>query len=159
MKALAVWLSMLIANSPAAAQLDGEAEPTGVMKAFFQAIKAKNLDRAEALTAPVDEGRKATIRPYYQKMAGRSEPSLIAHHQLSRTAVVVIADKQAVGGPLDLDPAYLVHRDGKWLVLFKLTRFDRDYLPLSDEEKKEFQRLEVWYEQQKPVLRKLPDKS
>lgn len=154
MHAITFLLSLLIAD-PIAAQPEAEAEPTGVTKAFFQAIKAKNFDRAVALTAPVAEDRKATVRPYYEKMAGRSEPSLVAHLQLPQTAVVVFVDKKVGPGPLDIDPAYLVRRDGKRLVLFKLTRFDREYFALSDKEKAEFQRLEAWFEQQQPALQKL----
>jgi hypothetical protein len=130
-------------------------DPTGAAAAFFQAAAAKDVDRLVELTAPVAEAARPAVRAYSEKVAGRPAPAIVAHLQLPKTAVVVFLDKPLGTGPIDLDPAYLVRRDGRWLLLYRLTRFDREELELSDEERGEFQRLDAWFKTQKPMLQEL----
>jgi len=146
---------MVVASSAAGAEPDSLAEPTAAATAFFQAVAAKNVDRIVELTVPVDEAAKPTVRAYSERAAGRPAPAIVSHLQLSKTAVVIFRENADDAVTVDLDPAYLVRRDGKWFVLYKLTRFDRPEVRISDEERAEFQRLAAWYEGQKADLQKL----
>ena len=143
------------ASSAAGAEPDSLAEPTAAAAAFFQAVAAKNVDRIVELTVPVDEAAQPAVRAYSERAAGRPAPAIVSHLQLSKTAVVIFRENPNDNLPLDLDPAYLVRRDGKWFVLYKLTRFDRPEFRISDEERAEFQRLAAWYEAQKTNLQEM----
>jgi hypothetical protein len=146
---------MAAASSAAGAEPDSLVEPTAVVTAFFQAVAAKNVDRIVELTVPVDEAAKPAVRAYSERAAGRPTPAIVSHLQLSKTAVVIFHENPNNNLTVDLDPAYLVRRDGKWFVLYKLTRFDRPESRISDEERVEFERLAAWYERQKPDLQSL----
>lgn len=125
------------------------------MAVFFDAIAQKDIDHVIRLTAPVEGYPPDAIREFYEHIASRPGlKTIISHLELCETAVVVFNDNPNIV-QLDLDPAYLVRRDGKWLVLFKLTQFDRPCIKLTDTEKDQFQRLAKWYEEQKPGLKKL----
>jgi hypothetical protein len=101
------------------------------------------------------KARWLTVRPYYQRAASRRGPTIVAHLQLSDTAVVVFRESAPGIVPIDLDPAYLVLRDGRWLVLFKLTAFQRPYFKLTENESQQFEQLESWFDQQKPLFQTL----
>ena len=49
----------------------------------------------------------------------------------------------------------VLRRDGKWLVLFKLTKFDRAYLELDNAALTNFKKLQAWFDEQKPKLQAL----
>jgi hypothetical protein len=125
---------------------------------LFLAWAANDIDRAVALTAPVKDVPPEAVREYYQRMVELTKkngvPQVIAHLVLGDTAVVVVNDN-GPGKAFDLDPAYLVRRDGKWLVLFKLTRFDRPYFKFDDARLNNFKMLRAWYEEQEPRIRSL----
>jgi hypothetical protein len=127
---------------------------------LFAALAANDIDRAIALTAPVKGVPPEAVREYYQRLAEHAKKTataqVVAHLVLEDSAVVVFRE----AGPgknkiIDLDPAYLVRRDGKWLVLFKLTKFDRQYLELGDATLTNFKKLQAWFDEQKPKLQTL----
>jgi hypothetical protein len=127
---------------------------------LFVALAASDIDRAVAMTAPVQGVPPEAVRDYYRRLAEHTKKNgqaqVVAHLVVEDTAVVVFRE----GGPgkstiVDLDPAYLVRRDGKWLVLFKFTKFDRPYLELDGAALTRFKKLEAWFDEQKPKLQAL----
>ena len=81
---------------------------------------------------------------------------MVAHVELEDTAVVVFRE----GGPdksriIDLDPAYLVRHNGKWLALFKLTKFNRPYIEHDEAAILKLTKLQSWFDEQKPKLQAL----
>jgi hypothetical protein len=127
---------------------------------LFAALGANDVDRAVAITAPVKGVPPEAVREYYQRLADHTKKvgtaQVVAHLVLANTAVVVFRE----GGPgkskiVDLDPAYLVRRDGKWFVLFKLTKFDRPFTELDEAALANFKKLQEWFDEQKPKLQAL----
>jgi hypothetical protein len=110
------------------------------------------------VTAPVKGVPTEEVFKYYQEMAEYPKkagtPQVVAHLQLEEAAVVVLR-VGGIGKKIDLDPAYLVRRDGKWLVLFKFTRFDRPYLELDQKALANLKKLKEWFDAQKPKLQAL----
>lgn len=153
----------IVVFSPLAARAADETTPATAAEAtadLFAALTANDIDRAVALTAPVKGMAPEPIREYYQRLAEHTKKNgaakVIAHLQLQDTAVVVFRE----GGPgkdriIDLDPAFVVRRDGKWLVLFKLTKFDRPYLELDEAALPNFKKLQAWFDERKPRLQAL----
>lgn len=129
--------------------------------AFFAALKAGDVDRAAAMTVPMKEGiPRDAVREYYLRISAfikrAGVPQIVAHLRLEETSVVIFRE----GGPgkertIDLDPAYLVRQEGKWLVVFQLTEFDRPYHSFDDATMRDFAKLQEWYKSQKPVLKEV----
>jgi hypothetical protein len=152
-----VLFSPLEARAADAATAQTGAEATADL---FAALATNDIDRAVALTAPVKGMPPEAVREYYQRLAEHTKTTgaaqVVAHLQLQDTAIVAFRE----GGPgegkiVDLDPAFVVRRDGKWLVLFKLTRFDRPYIELDEATLSNFKKLQVWFDEQKPKFQAL----
>jgi len=150
-----------VSSLPARAAEDAPAATAAEATAdLFAALAANDVDRAAAMTAPVKGVPPEAVREYYQRMAEHTKkagtPQVAAHLQLEDAAVVVFREGGSGKGKIvDLDPAYLIRRDGKWLVLFKLTSFDRPYLELDERALANLKRLQEWFDAQKPKLQAL----
>lgn len=127
---------------------------------LFAALAANDIDRAIARTAPIKGAPLPTVREYYERLAEHTKKTgpvqVVAHLMLGDTAVVVFREGGTGNSKIiDLDPAYLVRHDGEWLVLFKLTKFDRPYIELDEATLTNFKKLQAWFDEQKPRLQAL----
>ncbi len=125
---------------------------------FFAALAANDVDYAIAMTAPVKGVPPESVRKYYERIAEHFKttgtPEVVAHLQLKDTAIVVFREYGAgKRNVIDLDPAYLVRREAKRLVLFKVTRFDAPHVQLDESVLVNLNKLKEWLNAQKPALK------
>ena len=123
---------------------------------FFHALAKGDIDRAVAFTAPLMGVPDEAVRYKYAELsefAKAAAPQVIGHLQLGDAAVVIFHE----GGPnkTTIDPAFLVRRDNKWLVVFKLTRHDRPYHQFDETTQARLKKLGDWFDSQKPQLQRM----
>ncbi|MDZ4818137.1 MAG: hypothetical protein SGJ20_04095 [Planctomycetota bacterium] len=136
------------------------ASPTSsveVANQFFVAMQAKDVDGLVKLTAPTKGLPDGAVKQTYEQMLSRATPvaktETVAHLQTDIAAVVVFREhKRTALARIDLDPMYMVKRDGKWLVLHKLTKYGTKNQDLTEAELASFEKLGAWLKEQKPKL-------
>jgi hypothetical protein len=126
---------------------------------FFAAIEAGDVDAVLALTDAVEGVPEEALRDSCQwvlESPGRPvRREIVAHLQLEDVAIVIFEEVKKESPVIDLDPAYLIRRDGAWRVLFGLTKYEGRHFRFSEQTTQRFRQLEEWYGQQKSALRKM----
>lgn len=123
-------------------------DPETTLKAYFTALSKADRQTANRLTAHFPKFRESEVAALTEryielhKRLGYS-PVVRGWKRMENCAVVVVFES-----PTDPDPAYLIHKNGAWQVLPRLTQFDRDYFELQASELKRFRALETWYKSQ-----------
>ncbi len=124
--------------------------------AFCNVVGLKPTQELAPLREDIPELR---IREFYQVVSRHTNrlgrPEVIAHMRLDDAAVVVFREPQPEGGGFELNPAYIVRQDGRWLVTYKLTQFDEGFHEFDDETMDNFRTLRKWYDAQKKVIREM----
>ena len=124
---------------------------------FFESLSEGDVETAVELTCPSESIPGDAMTGTYSRISKRSQHfrAIVAHLCLNDAAVVVFTDAKRDSASVDIDPAFCIRRDDKWLVLYKLTSFNRPELQLSEEESKSLQVLADWFAKSKPSIEKV----
>jgi hypothetical protein len=142
--------------------------PSQALELFFAALRQGELAEADSYHAVFPLMPDGIMRPYLERLAGdlqagRRSFEVLESRADADVAVVIVREstpgEDTSGGPLDLDPAYLIVQQGRWKVLPKLARFDRGYFRISTDQRRRFEALAGWFEERKRELQAAESRS
>jgi len=130
---------------------------------FFRAVNKGRLHDAERMMAHFP----SVQRQFYQReleriataMADGYRPVLVASMQLDDCAAVVFEDDSPRRTRVDLDPAYFLRRNGRWMIMPEVARFDGQWDDLTTAQADNFEALQSWFKDSKRTMSKMVDES
>ena len=116
-----------------------------VLDEFRAALKAGNAAKAREHVATFDRPNDPMLRDWLHRLAElKWAPAVLEIRQSEPAAVGVVQER-----PRDIDPVYLIKRDGRFLVMPGISRYRGGIAKLTAEEEAEFRLLEEWFKEQK----------
>jgi hypothetical protein len=135
------------ATQPATTQATSHARV--VLDEFFTALKEGDADNAIEFVATFGKPNDRLLRERLKRLAERrTVPTVLDLRETDRAAVAVVVEASTPTRK-DIDPIYLIQRQGRFLVMPGLSRYRGGIVELTDEEEGDFQALEAWYNEQK----------
>lgn len=134
------------------------------VRQFRNALKDGDMKRAREMIAPMTEmpNQEMINRELEEDLqrfmdsfsSGQSDFEVLDAKESGDFAVVIVKENLKRGNrAFDIDPLYLIRRDGQWKLLAELTEYNQPIHGLNATQLDEYKILEKWFEVREEKLR------